>query len=993
MSTWRERLDEETVPDVAWAWLAEFYHYPTLVVLFVFALWTRTAAWTNFTTQGTVLYNGNDPYYHLRSVQYVVEHWPATMPFDPWTNFALGTSTAQFGTLFDQLIATAALIIGLGSPSAELVRMVHLFAPAVFGAFTLVPAYVIGRRLGGRFGGVTSAAVVAFATGGLFFQGWAGTADHQIAEGLFQAFGVLGTMVAVSVAREEKPVYELIVEREFSAIRRTIGWSLLAGAGVGAYLLVWPPGVLLLGILGAFYLIYLSAVFLRGHSPEHVAIAGAISMLAAGAIALSTTNTLEVSATSRSLLQPGLAFAVAGGCGFMAWLARVWDDRNLSRLAYPVAIVAVGGAAFGLLAVLSPSTFNFLVKNVLRVMGLGFGTSQTAATVGEISPMPLSQLTESYKLAAVTAIGGIFVVLFRQITDEEPRGEDLLVVVVFVFVLMASLTQQRFSYYLTIPIAGLTGLLVGSVTRYVDSTSSGDGIETHQIMTIGVVLLVVLVPMVAFGSTAAAAASAKNPGGSQGWQPSLEWLQDETPEPGQYANPDGEPMEYLGTYSRTDDFDYPPGAFGIVSWWDYGHWITTNGERIPNANPFQQGSAFAANFLLAGNESTAGDVLADRDEDDAKTRFVMVDWKMAESESLVGGKYFAPPEFKDGVNRSDFFSRVLSRSTLQQGGNLFQATQLIRHKQAYYDSMTTRLYQYHGSAKEPAPYVVEWQGQEQPLRGGGSFTFASDSGEGPSPVVRRFDTVAQAREYVAEAPDIRQLGGVGAYPSERVPALKHYRLVHASSISALQSSGYRNARLRTVQNANLQAVLGEGTSRQAALGWLLDTTPSWTKTFERVDGATIEGSGPANETVRASVRLQPNAGSAFTYTQQTRTADDGSFSLTVPYATQGDEAWGVAEGYANSSVEALGAYNVTTVTTVENGTATRWAGQVHVSEGQVLGEDDSSATVELERESRNLTIDTSTGGSDGSDDETGSSDGGNSIEPADESLVGARAAG
>ena len=36
---------------------------------------------------------------------------------------------------------------------------------------------------------------------------------------------------------------------------------------------------------------------------------------------------------------------------------------------------------------------------------------------------------------------------------------------------------------------------------------------------------------------------------------------------------------------------------------DYGHWITTLGERIPTANPFQQNARQAANFLLVPNAS------------------------------------------------------------------------------------------------------------------------------------------------------------------------------------------------------------------------------------------------------------------------------------------------------------------------------------------------------------------------------------------------------
>jgi dolichyl-diphosphooligosaccharide--protein glycosyltransferase len=110
-------------------------------------------------------------------------------------------------------------------------------------------------------------------------------------------------------------------------------------------------------------------------------------------------------------------------------------------------------------------------------------------------------------------------------------------------------------------------------------------------------------------------------------------MEENTPAPGQYNNPDGEKIEYLGTYDRTGDYDYPDGAYGVLSWWDYGHWITNRAERIPNANPFQQGATSAAEFLLAQNEEEALSTLEEEfdESETAETEYVMIDWQMAET--------------------------------------------------------------------------------------------------------------------------------------------------------------------------------------------------------------------------------------------------------------------------------------------------------------------------------------------------------------------------
>lgn len=981
MSDSREQSDDGSGLRAVSAWLGDYYHYLLVAGLMVFAFWIRVQNWGRYVVDGQILFRGNDPWYHYRSVEYVVGHFPATMPFDPWTYFPLGTANAQFGTMFDQLIGLGALLAGLGSPSDELVRQVLLFAPAIFGVAIAIPTYVIGRRLGGRFAGVVSVGLFAFAADRLLTLSVAGFSDHQVAEALFQAVAVLGVLVALRAAHQEKPVYELVADREFTALRGSIAWSLLAGVGISLYLWVWPPGVLLLGILGVFFVVHLSLEFLRGRSPEHAAFVGAIALGTAGILQLSSTHTLDISATSRSILQPGLALAVAFGTVFMAWLAREWDDRDLTPYGYPATVVGilVAGALFMYLAL--PGLFNFFLNNTLRVLGLS--TSAVGATIGEVQPMAIDQLYNYYNFAIFGAGAGLAIVIARQWLGSERRAEELFVGIWFVFIVFASLTQGRFAYYLTVPVAALNAVFVGFVMQSVGDIDNVLDIEPSQVMAILAVLLIVvgpsIAPVVAGGSNGAVAVAggSQGAGGVVGWAGSLSWLSDNTPAEGQYANPNGTEMQYLGTYSRTDDYDYPEGAYGVMSWWDYGHWITALGDRIPNANPFQQGATDAARYLLSQGENQSREVLSDIDEADAQTRYVMVDWKMAETESLrpVQGKFFAPPSFVDNVSQSDFYSRVIDTGSLEEGGGLYGSTDLLLHKQAYYNSTLARLYLYHGSAQSPGPYVVDWDGPERPLsdlyRSGapaGSYvTVPSEQ----SPV-KMFPNMTAAQAYV-QNDSTAQLGGIGPYPSERVPALEHYRLVHMSDVNAVQSGGQYYEYARTLQQSGLggaiQSQLGPDANataaQNAAFNFLYPNTPAWTKTFERVDGATIAGEGgPANTTLTLSASLDPENGRTFSYTQQVETGPDGTFETTVPYATTGYDEVGPEDGYTNTSVRALGPYRITGFGFSEDGNLSRYSGQVNVSEASVVGADDEVARVELQR---------ATGGADDNETSNGAS--------------------
>jgi dolichyl-diphosphooligosaccharide--protein glycosyltransferase len=166
-----------------------------------------------------------------------------------------------------------------------------------------------------------------------------------------------------------------------------------------------------------------------------------------------------------------------------------------------------------------------------------------------------------------------------------------------------------------------------------------------------------------------------------------------------------------------------------------------------------------------------------------------------------------------------------------------------------------------------------------------------------------------AQEYV-QTDSTSQIGGLQGIPTEQVPALEHYRLVHASE-------------------------------ERSQVG-------PWVKTFERVDGATVEGTGPANTTVTASVEMRiPTQNTTFTYYQQVQTGEDGSFTMTVPYSTTGYDEFGPESGHTDVSVRATGPYQFSAIEQGEGLSQTVYNGTATVTEGQVLGEDDSTVTVDL----------------------------------------------
>ncbi|OYR52062.1 MFS transporter [Halorubrum sp. Ea1] len=975
--------------------LQRWYHVPLLLVAVAFMLWTRLRSYGNFIQNGEVYFRGNDAWYHFRETSYLLENWPNTLPFDVWTGFPVGRSAGQFGTLWDHIMVVS---VWIARPIMGSTEEVMLIMAPIAGALVAIPTYFIARRFVDRFAAVAAVVVLALLPGTFFTYSLVGFPDHSAAEVLFQSLAVLAFLVAFAVAEREAPVWELVVDRDWDALKRPTAYAAAAGIALGLYMWTWQPGVLMVGFTGVFLAIKITSGVYHGTTPEPIAFAGAVAMGVAGLMQVIPLDNFSFGVTAYSLTQVILPLGVALGAVFLAWLARQWESRGLEVDTYPPAVGGLILASAGLVWLALPSLWRTITGNLLNFVG--FSASANLRTIGEGQP-PLQEAAFSdfvlsqygfafflalaailyiiarplyrsddpnhtlYIPAALAVIGSVYAVpqLYGAIGDVigldwqvvglviaavflvgatflvEYDTEELYFVVWAAFIGSAAFTQTRFNYYLAVIVAVGAAYFLQVALDAISLRSLDDvrDIEGWQAMTAIALVVVLIVPLVAMATPVWAAGANTGPGGVTQWDGSLQWMNDETPTPGELEGADN-PMELYGTYERPadGDFDYPEGAYGVQSWWDYGHWITTRAERIPNANPFQQNAGEAADYLLAPSEEASREVLASQSEEGANTRYVMVDWQMASPNSKFG----APVTFYSGNETRSDFNRVLYQQT-EQGGF---STVMQVNTQRYHESQMIRLYEHYGSAVDPEPVVVDWETRTAQTQSGEQVevnTLPAD----PTTTVRQFDNMTAAREYV-EQDGSAQIGGVGDLPSERVAALEHHRLVHASQARGQSPSA--------LQVRVLQQLVPEGTSVEDILGesFLAAFQDDYVKTFERVPGATIEGSGaePGQE-VEATVELEKSTGQTFEYTQYAEADSNGEFAFTVPYSTTGYDEFGPENGYTNTSVRATGAYTVTTAqTTGDDLYTTQRVGQVEVTEGQVVGADDAAATVELEEE-------------------------------------------
>jgi len=305
-----------------------------LLGVFAFMLWTRLQSYGNFVQNGEVYFRGNDPWYHFRETMYIMENYPNRMPFDVWTGFPLGNQAGQFGTLWDHIMAVGIWIARPIMGSAEEVMLIMAPSPA---------RSLRSRRTSSHVGSSTASRPSPRSSSSRSCRGPSSAIVSSASRTTARprcssSLAILAFLVAVAVAEREAPVWELVVDRDWAALKRPAAYAAAAGVALGLYMWTWQPGALVVGFTGVFLAIKITSDVSHGKSPEPVAFAGAVSMVVAGLMQIVPLDTFRFAVSEYSLLQIVSPLGVALGAVFLAWLARQWESRDLDAATYPPAV-------------------------------------------------------------------------------------------------------------------------------------------------------------------------------------------------------------------------------------------------------------------------------------------------------------------------------------------------------------------------------------------------------------------------------------------------------------------------------------------------------------------------------------------------------------------------------------------------------------------------------------------------------------------------------
>jgi dolichyl-diphosphooligosaccharide--protein glycosyltransferase len=715
----------------------------------------------------------------------------------------------------------------------------------------MVPViYTLVKKLSDWKSGIIASIFIAAVSGQYFSRSLYGYLDHHMLEVFFGTLFCMCFILTliylkpINTSLKKKPdeTYPSWIVRE----RVAFAYCIMTGVVFLIGLFVMPTMVLFALIVGIYTVIQLLINYLKRDDSWYlvfintivfiIPMVGIFSVGFDKIIGFGGSNTFNgFTLAAYTLAQPIAYLLLIVTTVFFYYISVYRFNKETIKYTYYLIVSAIVGIIALFLIV--PAIPNFFIYGAFDF----FGQTAYASTVQEARSWTMSDASGVFGLGLLLMIFGFLTLLYTIAKDK--RDEHIFAFIWFLLVIVSTIQHVRYEYYAAISVVVLSALFVGvvvswaynvfvnqkkSVVEVESSKKKPDKRKAHKKQYdpmdgaekyISVAILVMVVALSGlFVYTSALTNYTVSANGyirmNGDWKDAMVWLNTNTPDPG---------LDYYKIYDQST-FKYPESAYGVMSWWDYGHLITYIGKRIPNANPFQAGVAgpngSAAYFMNTDEE------ISNKIADNIDIKYVVTDVEMDT------GKFWAMSTwFNESVAGMPYQPVYLVEQT---PGNP-QPAQLLSDK--YYLTMISKLHNFDGSMKraDSVGYVeysdpsVNGNPYPSVMRGTfGNYTILSNN-------VAQYNTNPNRVDgYHATL-----IGTDPLQPVVNVPALQHYRLVYESPTD-----------------------VGGGLH--------------YVKIFEYVNGKTISGEGIIE------VGVTTNTGRTFTYRQ-----DSVNGTFTLPYATVG----------------------------------------------------------------------------------------------------------
>jgi len=738
------------------------------------ALWLRVALpYNQVFVNDWVKLTGVDAYYYGRLLDNLASHFPNLTQFDPYFIFPSGLITTTQPNFFAYLMGGIVWLLSLGKPDQHITDVIAVYIPPVLAVLTIIAAFFIGKALKNVWAGLLAAGMLAIMPGEFLNRSLLGYTDHHIAESLFVTCFILFVMLAYK--ESEDISLGSIREKGWKSIVKPVVYCAIAGLSLALYMLIWAGAALLLLIFVLFLVVQIIIDYAKGRS---VYTTGALG------IAVILVGLIIYSPTARSYFTTLSIVAAIILVVILTVVATLMSGRHIKSGYFILMLAAAGLAGMGLLYLVSPATYALLFDRLAGVFGW-----YPSTTVMEMQPLLLQGNEFTFGVAYGNFTIGLFLglaglVLVTYQTVKKPDPLKILLIIWSVLMVLAAMAMRRFAYYLAVNFAILSGCFIWWILDLVgfgrqrvpednkhpaartkaarrreaktEKSSKGNPVFMAIVLVVSIFVMVYpnLGPLPDRSKPSIDVATRPLFAPSNAWFESLEWLRSNSPEPlgdanayyGQYKAP-GEPGGYV----------YPQNAYGVLSWWDYGYWISRIARRIPISNPGTNGTIGEAKYLLAQDELSAASAIKD-----INIKYVIVDDEIASYDS----KFFALPTWV-GSTYEEYYDVYI-----QKQNDKYVPTVLFYPE--YYQAMVVRLYNFEG--KQVVPSDVNVVGYDNALSSDGKQYKVINE-------IRKFNSRQEAEQFIAsQKPKMYRIVGMDPYISP-VPldALKNYKLVYSSS--------------------------------------------------------------------------------------------------------------------------------------------------------------------------------------------------------------------
>ena len=807
--------------------LEKYWHLPFIVISILVSLKFRIMNPWNSVFTWTVRLGGNDPWYYYRLIESTIHNFPYRIWFDPFTHYPYGSYT-HFGPFLVYLGAISGMLTG--STSGESLRAVLAFIPAIGGVLVMLPVYILAREVFGKRVAVIAVIFTAIVPGQFLQRSILGFNDHHV----WEVFWMTATMAAIS--------YSYNRWSDDWLDRRNLILAAVTGVIYGLYIDTWAPAFAFgMVIVGAAYL----GLILRRKmdiSPSFLPLLGLTFLFSALVYLPFAFANPHFGTTRYSPFQLVMLLV------YSAFMFFLWQyDRIVSKKVSRSELALLAPAVLGLvvLPLIAPEFFGHLS----RVLGV-IHPKGGALTVAEIYPFffthsgefTLSNAFIHFGTLFFFAIPGIIYSAYRIFKSGRFIEFNLLIWALALFVALWG--QNRFAYYFAVVTVVYAAFVVHVILEKLHFYKAIEGAYGNKTKysTFRVVIAVVLLIAAVYPTYSLADMESVSPGGPQKqWYDALTWMRENTPDGDKYDS------FYYSLYptpqSNKEPYNYPFDTYGVISWWDYGHWIEAIAHRMPIANPFQHGIGNkynnvpgASSFFTATNESYAEWVA-----NELNVRYVVSDIEMetgkfyamavwAEGDLPLAGKYYDGFMYfsQSGIGFANSQWDVPPNSVI---------VPLRMPSKLYYQTMEARLHLFDGSGLSHYRMVYE---SGIPNEWKGYLSLSGNVSEG----------------------DVLKIAITEAYK----------RAMYGLS----PTMGTQEVLYKYAYNKLYSKDLGFPRVKLSPSGYV--------KIFERVKGAVVTGKVPNGvERVTVNVTIMTNQNRTFEYYANAKVTN-GSYTIVLPYS-------------------------------------------------------------------------------------------------------------